>query len=389
MRHGFDLWNLEMNQEPERPVVFAEFRGKEILREMGRLLFSLVDVFVSAGYRILLFDNLPASELGKYGPLAFALPHLSVTNTLPADTRQMIYLFDERDPAAGRRVWRKEIQVRYDVFSPYWFSDPIVMPYPVHPAHSGAGLAERLKECRQSQRRMRIFFSGDTEGYVRNRIRYPNEKLPRLVVVNTIREQLGERLSVVQDEAGLASELAGTEYRNRFLMADPGSFRIDSAKWLNTLAMADFFLCPPGYVMPMCHNTVEAMAVGAIPIINYPEWFQPRLAHLENCIVFGDGSDLIRQLHAVLTMSSNQIAEMRRRVIDYYEHYLTPESFTRRIETSKERKAVVLMITDANVVRKASRLNGHSVLLRGARPSGSKGLASMLRRLKTGAVRGR
>ena len=90
-----------MNQKPERPVVFAEFRGKEILREMGRLLFSLLDVFVSAGYRIQLFDNLPASELGKYGPLAFALPHLSVTNTLPADTRQMIYLFDERDPAAG------------------------------------------------------------------------------------------------------------------------------------------------------------------------------------------------------------------------------------------------------------------------------------------------
>jgi len=375
-----------MNQEPERPVVFAEFRGKEILREMGRLLFSLLDVFVSAGYRIQLFDNLPASELGKYGPLAFALPHLRVTNTLPADTSRMIYLFDERDPAAGRRVWRKEIQVRYDVFSPYWFSDPIVMPYPVHPAHSGAGLEERLKQCRQSQRRMRIFFSGDTEGYVRSRIRYPNEKLPRLVVVNTIREQLGERLSVVQDEGGLARELAGTEYCNRFVMADPGSFRIDSAKWLNTLAMADFFLCPPGYVMPMCHNTVEAMAVGAIPIISYPEWFQPGLAHLENCIVFGDGSDLIRQLHGVLAMGSDQIAEMRRRVIDYYDRYLTPESFTRRIETSKERKVIVLMITDANMVNKASRLNGHSVLLRGAPPSGARGLASMLRRLRSGAT---
>lgn len=375
-----------MNQQTDRPVVFAKFRGKEILAEMGRLLFSLLDGFASAGYRIQLFDNLPASELGKYGPLAYSLPHLTVTATLPADTRQMIYLFDEEDPAAGKRVWRKQVQVRYDVFSRYWFSDPIVMPYPVHPVHSGADLPERLTECRRIERRMRIFFSGDAEGYVRTRIRYPDEKLPRLEIINAIRERLGEPLSLVEDEAGLAKELAGNGYPDRFVLADPGRFRIDSTKWLNTLAMADFFLCPPGYVMPMCHNTVEAMAVGTIPIINYPEWFQPGLTHLENCIVFGDASDLIRQLHGAIAMGSDQIAEMRRRVIDYYDRYLTAESFTRRIEDSKQRKVIVLMITDANTARNASRLNRHSVLLRGASSSGARGWASMLRRLKAGAA---
>jgi len=375
-----------MNQQPDRPVVFAKFRGKEILGEMGRLLFSALDVFGSAGYRIQLFDNLPVSKLGKYGPLVYSLPHLTVTDTLPADTRQMIYLFDEEDPAAGKRVWRKEVQLRYDVFSPYWFSDPIVMPYPVHPAHSGADLPERLRQCRQSERRMRIFFSGDTEGYVRSRIRYPNDKLPRMTIIDAIRERLGERLSLVEDETGLARELAGNGYRDVFVMADPGSFRIESTKWLNTVAMADFFLCPPGYVMPMCHNTVEAMAVGAIPIINYPEWFQPGLTHLENCVVFGDATDLIRQLHGVLAMDSTRIAEMRRRVIDYYDQYLTAGSFTRRIEASKRRKVVVLMITDANTARNASKLNRHSVLLRGVSSSRAKGWASMLRRLKTGAA---
>jgi hypothetical protein len=353
-----------MNRQSDTAVVFAKFRGKEILGEMGRLLFSVLEIFVAAGYRIQFFDTMPKSELGKYGPLAYTLPNVTVTDALPADTRQMIYLYDEADPAARKRTWRKEVQLKYDVFSPYWFSDPIVIPYPVHPVHTGIDLPERLRACRRSERRTRIFFSGDAEGYVRNRIRYPNEKLPRLAIVDAIRQRLGERLSLVEDESGLARELAGDEYRNRFVMANPGSFRIEPAKWLSTLALADFFLCPPGYVMPMCHNTVEAMAVGAIPIINYPEWFQPGLVHLENCIVFGDEADLIRQIDAVLAMDREQIAQMRRRVIDYYERHLTAESFGRRIEARRKRKVVILMITDANTARNASRLNKHSILLR-------------------------
>jgi hypothetical protein len=83
-------------------------------------------------------------------------------------------------------------------------------------------------------------------------------------------------------------------------------------------------------------------------------------------------------------MGSDQIAAMRRRVIDYYDQYLTAESFTRRIEASKQLKVIVLMITDANTVRNASKLNRHSVLLRSPSSSGTEGWASMLRRLRAG-----
>ena len=43
--------------------------------------------------------------------------------------------------------------------------------------------------------------------------------------------------------------------------------------------------------MPMCHNIIESMAVGVIPITNYPEWFDPDLEHMKNCIVFDDQKD--------------------------------------------------------------------------------------------------
>jgi hypothetical protein len=358
-----------MNQTSKRPAVFAKFVNKEILGEWGRLLFSLLDTFALSGYEISLFDSIPHQALGKYGPLIFSLQHFTMTDAEPTDTADAIYLFDREDKAIGKRPWRKKVQVKFDVFSPYWFSDPIIMPYPVHPVQTGPDLSPRLQEHRRQARKMRIFFSGDTEGYVKNRIHYPTDKLPRLDVINAISEGIGNQLSLVKDEASLASLLGTDRYVNKFVLIESGGVRIEAKHWLGTLASSDFFLCPPGYIMPMCHNTVEALAVGAIPIINYPEWFTPRLEHLKNCIVFNDKSDLIDKLSSVLMMGDEQIAVMRQRAIDYYDNFLTPSSFTRRIEATKRQKIIVLMITDANVLRNASRLSRRSILIRSGRPS--------------------
>jgi hypothetical protein len=61
---------------------------------------------------------------------------------------------------------------------------------------------------------------------------------------------------------------------------------------------------------------------------------------------------------------------LRRRVIDYHDHYLAPASFVRRIESSGRGKVVVLVITDANVTKHASRLNARSILMRGTVATG-------------------
>jgi len=311
--------------------------------------------------------------------MACSLQNVSMTDAVPSDTSRMIYLFDEEDRVLGARAWRKKVQVRFDVFSPYWFSRPILMPYPVHPVHDGPDLQERLQNYRARERKMRVLFSGDCEGYTKNRIRYPKPKLPRLDVINAILQGMGDKVLLVQGERHLDSVCAGG-YVNRCLIMDQNQGRIDETRWLQTLATSDFFLCPPGFVMPMCHNTVEAMAVGAIPIINYPEWFDPHLEHLKNCIAFDDKSDLLDKLNEVLRMDGNQIARMRRHVIDYYDNHLTSESFVRRIESSDHDKVVVLMITDANVTKHASRLNARSVLMRGTSAHGSGSWLARFRR---------
>ena len=286
--------------------LFAKFLEGEILLEQGRLLFSLLNAFSSAGYHITLFDNLSNKELEKYGRMALSLKNLTLTEMLPGNTESWIYLFDKQDRTTGNHFWQKLIQVRYDIFSSYWFKQPIIMPFPVHPVHAAPDLEQRLEKYRLTKKGMRVFFSGDTKNYTRNRVQYPKVKLPRLKIINTIVERMDDDVLLIKNSAHLKS-LKNTSYTNKCVVVDTNMTWVDDKEWLENLSRSDFFLSPPGIVMPMCHNVIEAMAVGAIPVTNYPEWFDPNLEHMENCIVFDDQDDLINKLNYALEMSQEKI----------------------------------------------------------------------------------
>jgi hypothetical protein len=106
------------------------------------------------------------------------------------------------------------------------------------------------------------------------------------------------------------------------------------------------------------------MAVGTIPITNYPEWMRPNLVHMENCIVFDDEADLIRKVQLALSLDKSEIARMRANVIDYYRKHLDPRIFVRGLEARPERDITVLLYTEDNVRDNWAQLDRHSVLMR-------------------------
>lgn len=352
--------------------LFAKFSEKDILLEQGRLLYSLLSAFSTTGYRISLFNNLAPDSLEKYGKLVFSLEGLTLADSPPTNPENWIYLYDKEDKTLGKYEWRKKIEVRDDLFSSYCLKNPVIMPFPVHPVHCGPDLEQRLQQCRASEKKIRVFFSGDTKNYGRNRIRYPQAKLPRLDVINTVLERMGDDAILVKDLSTL-SELHGSVYTNKCVIVDTSKIWIDDREWLRNLAKADFFLGPPGIVMPMCHNIVEAMAVGTIPITNYPEWFEPKLSHMENCIAFDDKDDLIDKIRSALEMGTDQIAKMRANAMGHYETHLRSSAFTRGLESHPDRKIVVLIYTEGNVARNWTKLNKRSILMRGTTPAGGKG----------------
>ena len=371
-----------MNTDPEQRVVFARFIDDDILDEMGRLLYSILNIFATNGYQIRLYDNIDFSALDKYGQLVPSMQHLTLVDKVPEDSARMLYLFDREDKSCARQQWKKKVQVKFDLFAPYWITDPVFMPYPVHPLLSGADLPQRLETLRQNKKRLRIFFSGDTEGYMKNRIHYPNTKLPRLMAIDAILEQRANK-TIHVDNAATLNQLYEDKYTNSCVIVDNSKLRIAPEDWLPDLSKTDFFICPPGFCMPMCHNVIEAMAVGAIPVINYPEWFNPSLRHMENCIVFDDKQDLIEKLDAILAMGQQQISAMRSNAIDYYENFLNPRKFISDIESRKEGRITALMITDKNTRKNATRLNRNSILITGKPVFASSRWYKLFHSLKT------
>lgn len=345
--------------------LYAKFLTDAILVEQGRLLYALLYAFSRAGYQIELFDGFAHHQLGRCGKLVPDMPGVTMTQAPPSHPERSIYLYDVEDASLAALAWAKKVRINDDIFSPYCGKYPMILPYAMHPRQTGGDLDEKLARLRTQRRTMRIFFSGDTKDYGRNRIRYPAPKLPRLEIVNILKERLADHVALIQ-EVPARDRLLEDErpYIDRCVIMDTSRIWIEEPDWLDTLARSDFFLSPPGIVMPMCHNIIEAMAVGTIPITNYPEWLRPNLVHMQNCIVFDDEADLIRKVQLALSLNESEIARMRANVIDYYRKHLDPRTFVGELEARPERNITVLLYTENNVRDNWARLNRHSVLIR-------------------------
>jgi hypothetical protein len=51
--------------------------------------------------------------------------------------------------------------------------------------------------------------------------------------------------------------------------------KLSMSDYIDTMSRSDFFIRPPGVVMPHSHNLVEAMSVGTVSITNYHSYMRP------------------------------------------------------------------------------------------------------------------
>jgi hypothetical protein len=225
----------------------------------------------------------------------------------------------------------KVINLRYD-YNPYLRLAPghFAMPKLMHPQiYVQYRAHERLEEYRHSTRKIKLFFAGNWDEADYNLPIYSElfGKLTRCQILEFLQNK--RLVRVIKGHRELESLLSGA-YWNGFALLDK-SARINQEQWLSTVSKADFFLCPPGGVVPCCHNSVEAMAVGTIPLINYPDWLFPNLTHGVNCMTFSTFDELERALDEIHQMSEAEIINLRKQVIDYYSQHLDPQRFVDRL----------------------------------------------------------
>jgi hypothetical protein len=323
--------------------------GQEVLIELDtrreiKTLRQLLIMFELSGYRVYLRAH-------------FHRWTLFVANVLPwhrnafliwggaKSVRPAILCTDKLNIDPSRQ---KTVHFCYD-YSPRLVlsSGHFAMPETMHPQiYVQYHDHERLEEYRRSRKKIRVLFSGNftKTGYDNPAVKELLGKLSRYQILKHLQEK--EFARSVSSQAELDSILAG-DYYNGLVVIDSDRFRINQKDWLGIVSQADFFLCPPGLLLPFSHNAIEAMAVGTIPFINYPEWFFPHLTDKINCISFFSFEDLEQSLRRILQMEGEQIESIRRQVIDYYSCNLSLKEFLKRMLECPE-KEVYLHLWEEN-----------------------------------------
>ncbi len=247
------------------------------------------------------------------------------------------------------------VDCRYDamwtlryVLAPEPLGDPLAfhLPYQMSPMLLlSQGEPRGLERLCAAPRPIRILFAGSATKELYDRVDYLGErfgKQTRWAVLEHLRSR-GNLIEVTS--RGDLDRVIATGCSSGMVMVDSARVEVSPQKWFELLASADFFFCPPGQIMPLCHNIVEAMAVGTIPLTNYPEWLSPPLVDGREALVFDTLESLDVAVGRALAMDQDDIARMRLAVSGYHDEHLDCRRVAERL-AARRHEPLRLTITD-------------------------------------------
>jgi glycosyltransferase involved in cell wall biosynthesis len=284
--------------------------------------------------------------------LAFRHEHAQFIYRVPSETARITLIHDGSAPHLLDYKWQKIITLDKDIAAmPKETGASILMPYPMHPLLYAADPS--IESLRQANKSIRLFFAGNINPgtYQFNSICRRFGILNRVEVIDAVLGLPDHHVWRLHSQAELTEALVQKCLDRVVLALSDGDgtqgCRINPSTWLQTLSQCDVFLAPPGNWMPQCHNIIEAMAVGCIPLTNYADWFSPRLINGVNCFQFRDRQELQGCIFKILSMDEAALDRMRRRVIQYHDRYLAPRGFLERLRALQGSEIRVYVNTES------------------------------------------
>lgn len=324
--------------ESGRPVKSVYFDLRD--NTFHRYLYCLIKFFDLAGMKVLIRKRVGfLGRISLFSEMIVDLPNVFLVTEKPISSQLVVC-----QSAKKVRNFRS-VLLSDDYFSAGDDSSYHV-PMCMHPNVYSAGTSWRRGMSR-AEGRVRLFFAGNTDPsrYANQIISSLFQKLNRVEVVTAV------RASFPQEAVSAWSPGEG----GQMVLLDAPSAMVDSAGFMDMLGRSDFFLSPPGVMMPLCHNTIEAMFMGVIPILQHPELFHPPLEDNVNCIVFQDKEELIRRISEILAMPSGIIDELRHHVISYYDQHLAPEAVIQNIMGRGDKLRTIYLLSEQGSVEKLRR----------------------------------
>jgi hypothetical protein len=319
---------------------------------------TLMDAVLNSGRASISFEHLNVPDVPSdwdygrhYVYLLFALTRIGAVGCSVRDARRAWEWLPLRDFIKSVRInWRSpqygillsESKRGKHIFhiNPNYYSSPpadhrLFAPYFAFPEFYRAGLYNEVRGMRRQARNIKIFFAGkisrvqctaSSSSFYSDHFRFPI--LSRDKILGHVAAKF---------EWAVTSELSRSGSRSILIVSNDwpnnatNGRRLSLREYLDVTSRSDFFICPPGYLMPHSHNLIEAMSVGTIPITNYHLYMRPPLTPDGNCLAFSTVEELERVINRALCMPEAEIQRLREGAISYYEEYMEPESFGKKL----------------------------------------------------------
>jgi len=288
-----------------KKYVAFDFTSTEIDAVAGRYLYYLFRDFTSAGYfplfkkNIRFWSSFPHKRY-KNLILDFPIATFESYNCIPKET---ILLTDHRKHNYAGKTILVDYQHRL-----CQGDREIALPFSCSPSilHKNLNFEElSQKHPRTNQ----VFFGGAAQ-----RPKYASQTLSDKYNVVTRADALDQILEAINNKVIAPNSPLKLHYKPED--------RIPYDQWMPTLGASEFFLALPGVEMPLSHNLIESLAVGTIPILQYPQYMSPPLIHDETCLVYHDKESLIDTIKSVFSMSPEKKLDLSTKAKTYYNTHL-------------------------------------------------------------------
>jgi hypothetical protein len=95
--------------------------------------------------------------------------------------------------------------------------------------------------------------------------------------------------------------------------------------------------------IPLCHNLIESLSRGVVPILEHPEFLDPPLEHGVNCLVFRGRDELVKTFERVFQLAPAEILRLRQGAYAYYQAHLAPGQFAQRLLHATDPRVELLL----------------------------------------------
>lgn len=327
--------------------VLFDFNSNIIDGPQGRRFYGLFTFFTRSGYYPVFVDHYAflANPRANFKAECFKQPFSVIRHpeALGPDLGQVLVITDQAATSHSLANTEADVFKVSLVVDEYIAANEFPWPFPMFPGVYRLNQDADLPELRRQQRPWLFFFGGQSAShkYDKSWVRTVYGKVTRGRYLQIARQALADlppRIEEPDSRKALDKVVdAGVDVA---VLAYSEQCKIPLEQWLPTMARSRYFLACPGVRYPMSHNAVEALAVGSVPIIEYPEDFYPALEDGVNCLVFSGESGLKAAIARAHSLSEAEWKRLSDNAINYYERHQSPEAVISSLLVAKQSRGV-------------------------------------------------